>query len=182
MAMTHDPIRESRAHCEHAFAFLVHDYGCRIRARYLDGSGYEVYYWNTTTGVRVVYQIQDPLYVYLCQLPAVPFPPGREEFGAYRRIEWFDLLDIIDLRTKQRPSFDLETTYGIPSIAVVEQYAEWVRLHCDSILRGDFSLFPELRRRVNSRIAQTNQFPYQPAGEVCPDSGEARPGGMEDHG
>ena len=27
VAMTRDPIKESRAHCEHAFAFLCHEYG-----------------------------------------------------------------------------------------------------------------------------------------------------------
>lgn len=41
--MTHDPIKESRAHCEHAFAFLRQEHGCKQRARYLP-SGYELYY------------------------------------------------------------------------------------------------------------------------------------------
>jgi hypothetical protein len=159
MAMTRDPIKESRAHCEHAFAFLCDEYGCKQRARYLP-SGYELYYWNATTAVRLDYFLRDPLFGYIGPRPVGPFPPGKEDDVARNRIEWFELLDIVAVVTSRRPTFDDEVRYAIPSVALVEQYADWTRQYCDGLLRGDFAMIGELSRRLKARIRATNQFPH----------------------
>jgi hypothetical protein len=158
LAVTRDPIKESRAHCEHAFAFIGQEYGCKQRARYLP-SGYELYYWNTTTAVRLVYFLRDPLFEYIGPRPEGPFPPGKEEYGARTRIEWFELLDIVEVVTSRRPAFDDEVRYAIPGMALVEQYADWTRQYCDGLLRGDFAMLGELRRRLKIRAQTTDQLP-----------------------
>jgi hypothetical protein len=48
---------------------------------------------------------------------------------------------------------------AIPSMALVQQYADWTRQYCDGLLHGDFAVLGELRRRPRARIEATDQFP-----------------------
>jgi hypothetical protein len=158
LAVSREPIKESRTHCQHAFAFLSDEYGCKQRARYLP-SGYELCYWNATTAVRLDYFLRDPLFEYIGPRPEGAFPPAKEDYVARNRIELFELLDIVEMVTSRRPTFDDEVRYAIPSMALVEQYADWTRQYCDGLLDGDFAMLGELRRRLRARIEATDQFP-----------------------
>lgn len=145
MAVGADPIRRAREACEEAFAFLPERYGCRFRGRLLGGSGFELYYWNDTTGVRVVQQMRDPFYVYLCRLPDGPFPPGRDEFGGYRRIDWIEVLELVEDATGELPRFPPEIEYGMAARPIVAKYVEWLQDYGDRTLRGDFTDLHRLR-------------------------------------
>jgi hypothetical protein len=50
--------------------------------------GFEVFYWDAITGVRVLVQSRDPFTVDLCPMPPARFPPRPDKYGARRRIEW----------------------------------------------------------------------------------------------
>jgi hypothetical protein len=91
--------------------------------------------------------------------PTGPFHPGRDEYGARTRIEWFELLDVIEVFTSTRSTWDNDVRYSIPSMALVEQYADWTRQYCDGLLHGDFAMLGELRQRLGIRAQTTHQFP-----------------------
>jgi hypothetical protein len=155
--VSREPIKESRTHCRHAFAFLSDEYGCkqravpsiRVRAVLLERNH------SRTVGL----------------LPAGPtlrvhrpaagggFPPAKEDYVARNQIELFELLDIVEVVTSRRPTFDDEVRYAIPNMALVEQYADWTRQYCDGLLHGDFAMLGELRRRLTARNEATDQFP-----------------------
>jgi hypothetical protein len=53
---------------------------------------------------------------YIGPRPEGPFPPGKEDYAARNRIEWFELLGIVAVVTGRRPTFDDEVRYAIPSV------------------------------------------------------------------
>jgi len=68
----HPGWRQLRSLCEIQFDFLVSDHHCRRRGRFISG-GLEVFYWNATTGVRILVQYRDPFTVDVCRCPKVGF-------------------------------------------------------------------------------------------------------------
>jgi hypothetical protein len=145
-----DQIRESRTHCEQEFDYLCTEFGCRRHSRYRL-RGYEIYFWNRTTGVQIIYILRDPLFVRLCQLPQGKFPPAKNEHGGYLRIPWFNLLDIMYLKgTQPKPTPD-EVLYGVPSLGIIHEHAQWLREYASDLLSGDFSLVPALRKLLEAR-------------------------------
>jgi hypothetical protein len=135
--------RELRAHCESQFDFLVSEHSCRRRGRFISG-GWEVFYWNSVAGVRILVQYRDPFTVDLCPIPEGRFPPRADEFGARQRIEWFDAFDVVTLVSGRSPQFTDRQLYGNDP-AVIADYAEAVRGPCQSLLRGDPALWAKVR-------------------------------------
>lgn len=136
--MTSGMLKQARDDCLNAFSFLTSDFRCQSRARFLSRSGFELYYWNSTTGVQVVFQLRDPFSVYICRVPNGKFPPRVGEFAGRRRISWVNLESIVKKSTKQMPSIDEYALYGMPSPEIAECYAEMLRIYCGPILNGDF--------------------------------------------
>jgi hypothetical protein len=128
-------MRAARERCERAFDFLPSNYGCRYRGRYLDHWGFELYYWNTTTGVRVVCTLRDPLLVWVCRRPEEGFPPRRDDYAARERIRWYEVGAIKGVVTAKEP----EDPYVVQ--LSFEELAEDFRGYADPLLRGDFALF-----------------------------------------
>ncbi|MFC6020309.1 hypothetical protein ACFP2T_29580 [Plantactinospora solaniradicis] len=144
--------RDLRARCEATFDFLVGEHDCRKRGRFIP-QGLEVFYWNTTTGVRVLTMNRDPFTVDLCVLPEGGFPPRKDEYGAGRRIQWFDAFQAVKLVTGERPRFSDNQLYGNDQ-AVLDAYADALRGPCRPLLRStDDPLWARLERQLNGVIA-----------------------------
>lgn len=143
--------RELRTRCETEFDFLVAEHGCRRRSRFHPG-GFEIFYWNRTTGVRVRVEPREEFVVHLCPLPEGRFPPRADEYGASRRIEWYDAFDMVELATGRRPRFDPGQLYGNDP-AVITAYADALRGPCRSLLCGEDAVWVPLRRQRRARIA-----------------------------
>lgn len=135
-----------------AFNFLVADFACRKRGRFIAG-GMEIFYWNMTTGVRASAQHREEFVVHLCPLPEGGFPPRADEHHASRRrIEWFDAFDAVKLVTGRRPRFDTQQLYG-NDLVVIAAYSSALRDPCRPLLLGDEGLWARLRRQRRARIA-----------------------------
>jgi hypothetical protein len=143
--MDSDPMRTAREKCGRAFAFLEFDHGCRCRGRYLDHWGFELYYWNKTTGVRVLCTLRDPLLIWICRLPKEGFPPRADDPFARSRIEWYEIGDIKAVITGREPAdpYLLQLSF--------EELAEDFRAHAEPLLRGDFALLGSVESRVVAR-------------------------------
>ena len=139
------PMRTARERCERAFDFLQSDYGCRYRGRYLDHRGFELYFWNTTTGIRVVCTLRDPLLVWVCRPPEEGFPPRRGDYAARERTRWYEFGDIKAVVTAKEP----EDPYIVQ--LSFEELAEDFRVSADPLLRGDSALFQAVDTRVAAR-------------------------------
>ncbi|MFY1686910.1 hypothetical protein [Plantactinospora sp. WMMB782] len=142
--------RELRARCEAEFDFLVVEYGCRRRGRFCSG-GFEIFYWNGTTGVRVKVEYREEFTVLLCPLPEGRFPPRIGEYDRQPRIEWHDAFDVVKLVTGRRPRFDRRQLYGNHP-AVIAAYADALRGPGQALLRGEAELWARLRRQIRARI------------------------------
>lgn len=140
--------RELRTRCEAEFDFLVRTHGCRRRGRFCDG-GFEIFYWNTTTGVRVKVEPRDEFAVDLCPLPEGRFPPRTDEYGGRRRIDWYHAFYAVKLLTGHRPRFDRRQLYeNHPT--VITAFADALRGPCQPLLRGDEEMWVRLRRAAPS--------------------------------
>ncbi|MEE6259110.1 hypothetical protein [Plantactinospora sonchi] len=147
--------RELRTRCEAEFDFLVVEHGCRRRGRFCRG-GFEIFYWNRTTGVRVTVEFREEFVVHLCPLPEGRFPPRVDEHGGRRRIEWYDAFDAVKLVTKRRPRFDQRQLFENHP-AVIAAYADALRGPCQSLLRGEEEMWARLRRQIRARIGYWNK-------------------------
>ena len=146
--------QERRARIEAALDFLVTDFGCRKRGRFIRSGGVEVFYWNAAAGVRAHVESREEFTVQLCPMPDVPFPPRVDDYLANRKIEWFDAWDVERLVTGRRlwKRFGVEQRYGTDE-AVIAAYAEALRGSCHPLLGGDPALWERLRRQRRARIA-----------------------------
>jgi hypothetical protein len=61
--------RERRARIEAALDFLLPEFCCRKRGRFIRSGGLEVFYWNVTTGVRAYVESCEEFTVQLCPMP-----------------------------------------------------------------------------------------------------------------
>jgi hypothetical protein len=138
-------MRTARERCERAFAFLEFDYGCRRHGRYIDHSGFELYYWNKTTGVRALCTLRDPLLIWICRLLKEGFPPRAGGYYARSRIRWYDIEDIKAVITGREPAdpYNLQLSF--------EELAEDFRAHAEPLLRGDFALLGSVESHVAAR-------------------------------
>ena len=91
--------------------------------------GFEVFYWDAITGVRVLVQSRDPFTVDLCPMPPARFPPRPDKYGARRRIEWYDAFDVVTLVSGRRPQFTDRELYGNDPV-VIAAYADAVHGPC----------------------------------------------------
>lgn len=144
--------RELRHRVEAVFDFLVTDHRCRRRGRFIAG-GMEIFFWNSTTGVRASVQTREEFAVHLCALPEGSFPPRSDEhYASRRRIEWFDAFDVVKLVTGRRPQFNPQQLYGNDPLVIIA-YADALKGPCRPLLQGEASMWARLRRQQAARFA-----------------------------
>ena len=160
--------------CEEALHPLLDDYGL-ARTRVDDPGGYMYYtviYQNETTALRVYFEWRDIyLSVQICRLVDGQVQKQSHAFNQ----EW-TAFEVEDLLTVRAPDFDQspllatrswEDSKGEDAILddvrqKLEIYAAALREYGGDILRGDFSIFPQLdklvKQKVKKRMAQNDEI------------------------
>jgi len=151
--MTVNVLRDAARNCVRIFSFLVAEYGFRAPTVSSDSASFTVRFQTDVTGVEVNYAIRGGLIVWICQLTGGSWPgrPGR--ITDESAIRWFDLYDVQAVVEGHPPVAD-DLIYAIPSDEILQARAESLRTDGDSLLRGDFTLVPQLRARVIARATR----------------------------
>ena len=172
--------------CEEALRTLMEEYGL-ARTRVDDPGGYMYYtviYQNETTALRVYFEWRDIyLSVQICRLVDGQV---QKESHAFNK-EWTSF-EVEDLLTVRAPGFDQspllatrswEDFKGEDAILddvrqKLEIYAVALREYGGDILRGDFSIFPQLdklvKQKVKKRMAQNDEISRRSDVEMLPNS------------
>jgi hypothetical protein len=145
---------------EENLAPVLDEYGLR-RTSVEEGPGYTYYiivFQNDHAGLKVTFEWRDKyLAVQLCRL--VDGKVQRDE--ASRDSEW-TCFHIMDLLTVNAPDYDQDSLLlpeeGKTEEAIMdeigqslEKYVDAIRRHGGDVLRGDFSVFPQLDRIAKQR-------------------------------
>lgn len=150
--MTSGELREARAACEHAFAFLVSDFGYRkVRGRFRWG-GFELGYRGQVLGVLVEWHPRDPLTVWLVKLEDGDFPPRDVVTGGAENFRHFDLGDVEVMKTGRR-AVDERQLYGLPAERTAGMLSDSLRTYASGLLRGELDDIPLLEGQVRDRVA-----------------------------
>ena len=142
----HDTFPALAAACIKSSSFLAARYGHRLTQSAATGRGFTVEFTGKQVGVRVTYQVGDPVMVYVCLLEDGRFPSPPGEIRPDTRIAMFDLSDVeaILARNVEAP----EPWYAIPTAEVLNEYSKRLHRSGATILEGDLSSVPGLQARV----------------------------------
>lgn len=139
-----------RNECVSAFGYLTEEYGYRLSDSMASGRGFSVSHKSDIVGVRVAFQIGDPLLVHLFILEDGEFPPKIGEPTPHSVFRKFDLRDL-EAVSGVRPVNEWIDDFAIPSPEVIRLYAQRLRVCCDALLRGDLAIVPAAQARVLDR-------------------------------
>lgn len=145
--------------CRKIFKFLERDFGCELISVERDSYGTCISYKNLATAVEIGFKpIDGYVYVMLIRLINGEIPP-YEEVKPKITINNFYLLDVVNF---YNPTFNLQ----LPPLEAwlnyqtlkkeLNQQAEYLRKYTADILKGDFSIFPELEEIVKKRAGVLN--------------------------
>lgn len=141
--------------CLDRFRFLT-AYGCELTSIEEDTYGVEVTYKNRTTGIKVSFDVKEnDVSVYLIRLV-------NEEIPAYLDApsRWFYLDNVVELRSPSTtlPRQELGNWLAPDDIDhILAVYAEALKEYGEDVLRGGFSVFDELARRIDRPRPSSNR-------------------------
>lgn len=143
------------------FKFLVSEYDFRLSKCEKEDWGYELIYLNDTTGVKITYEYREAyVFIMLYQLLDGEFQENPRNIEGNTILHGYGLDDLISLRNPQtliKPAYD----YGEQSkyydeknglLLYVSEFAENLKKYAKDILKGDFTIFPELDKIVKERV------------------------------
>jgi hypothetical protein len=137
------------------FEFLVQKHGFRIKSKKGDNHTFEVRYQNQTTAVRVLFEVKDQMiFTDLCRLVNGKLKDEPIIICHHSELNTFDLQDVLILR-EPILQFKIEKLYNAHKKnfnKMVQLLSQGLKKNAQDILRGDFSIFPELEKLVKSRI------------------------------
>lgn len=142
--------------CKKIFKFLEKKFGCKLNSVERNSYGTYLSYKNATTGVEISFTPGDgDILIYLIKLVDGIIPSYPVTITLKDSIYYFELNDIIFIKESalqiQYPSTDeLMNNYGVLK-GFLTQQAEYLKKYALDILKGDFSLFPELEKIVKKR-------------------------------
>lgn len=148
--MTSDYVREARAVCDRAFAFLVKEFGYRKPRRGFQWSGFWLRYYGPVMGVLVDWYPRDPLTVWLVRLADGDFPPRTVTIHPDTPLHYFDLGDLEVISGHHREVNERQL-YAIPTEENARIMADSLRRCGADLLRGDLTRIPLLERRIRDR-------------------------------
>jgi hypothetical protein len=158
--------------CGKHFKFLEKKYGFVLVKEAVDSLSYEFWYKSNTVGIKVKFEFPDfYLFVKLCRLQNEGFPPKPGEIRPETQLESFDLDDVLTIRSKESliPSYSVDTKFDKALLEdVVRKQAINLKKFATDIIKGDFSLFPELDKIVKKRAKQAA---FQKWGDKAADFG-----------
>ena len=151
--MTTGELRQARAVCADAFAFLTTDFGyqkCRERFQW---RGFQLGYCGPVMGVVVEWYPRDPLTVWVVRLVDGDFPPRTDVIGPASPLYYFDLRDV-ELVRSQHSGIDERELYSMPTGETARMLANSLRDCGSDLLRGDLALLPALEQRIRGRARE----------------------------
>ena len=142
--------------CAEKLQFLMDEYGFRETDRTdTYNSFYEVIYQNETTAVKVYFERRDMyVSVQVCRLVGGKLQKDPETLTPSTEWTCFQVDVLLMVRAPaydQRPFLLAEEARSHEEVAegiavVLANYADALRAHGQDVLRGDFSVFPQLDR------------------------------------
>lgn len=142
-------------YCQSCFQFLVGDYGFTFVSLNEEDWGFEFLYKTNNVGVALTFEHRDfYLFVKLCRLQNGDFPPEPGEITSNTSLECFDLDDLVLLRSKHSliPPHQLDTKLDASFLkSIVRNQSENLKNFANDVLKGNFSIFPELDKIVKER-------------------------------
>lgn len=137
------------------FEFLIKKYGFRIKSTQSDNQTYRVVYQNKTTAVKIFFEVRDQWIILSLfrlidgKIKEAPIIICRDS-----ELNEFYLENLLILRDPETDDA-LEKLYSgkVRNFKkVLQLLASGLKKNAEDILKGDFTIFPELEKIVKSRI------------------------------
>ena len=142
--------------CLQKLQFLFDEYGFKKKRKETAGGDYTILFQNKTTAIIVGFEWRDQyIYVRLCRLSDGEFRKNPIFITEDSEISCFDIEDLITIRAPEMgidPAVFGKALSDDEVESVLAIYADAVHTQASDILKGDFSVWPELDAIVKSRI------------------------------
>lgn len=147
------------------FKFLVFQYDFRLCKCRKEDWGYELIYLSNTTGVKITYEYRNAyIFIMLYKLQNGEFRENPRNIEVSTILHGYSLDDLISIRNPQaliRPAYEYgeqSRYYENPNgmALYIAEFAENLKNYAKDILKGNFTIFPELDKLVKERIKKFN--------------------------
>jgi hypothetical protein len=145
-----DGLRDARAACERAFAFLMTDFGYRRDRRRFQWGGFLLRYRGPVIGVQIAWYPRDELTVWLVKLLDGDFPPYPITIHPDTVLHYFDLGDLEAISGQDR-QVSQRQLYALPTDQTARPLADSLCGCGADLLRGDLTQLPLLEQRIRDR-------------------------------
>ena len=139
------------------FSFLEKRFGFIVQSESDDNYGMEVIYVNDTTAIKCFYDNSFAnFFVFICKLVNDSIVDTPRDILSDTPILSFDLNDLLSKEMKMKPiyKYEADSKYfeeheGFANY--LGDYAHRLEKYGDAILKGDFSVLPEIESKVRAR-------------------------------
>jgi hypothetical protein len=160
-------LREGRAACERAFAFLLTDLGYRRDRQRFQWSGFVLRYRGPVIGVHVSWYPRDELTVWLVRLVDGAFPLYPVTIHPDTVLHHFDLGDV-EAISGHRRQVSAQRLHAMPTDETAGVMADSLRGCGADLLGGDLIRLPllDLRARERARVDAIERMGEERAREL----------------
>jgi hypothetical protein len=131
--------------CKRTFQFLVDRYGCQIVSCGEHAAGISMTYANSTTGVKVSFELRENLiFVYLIKLQDGKIPAYLDAPDNWVYFDAVLAMKKPDAKIQQKAFGDWLKPKELD--AILANYANALSKHGRDVLSGDFTIFKDIRR------------------------------------
>jgi hypothetical protein len=148
--VTTEHARQAAQICEHAFDFLVEEFGYRPCETRFEYGGFSLRYLGSALGIEVDWYPRDPLTVWLVRLVDNDFPARTLSVRPDSVLNYFDLEDLEVISNHSRQVGELQL-YSLPNAENARLLANSLGTYAVDLLRGDLTRLPQLERRILER-------------------------------
>lgn len=143
------------------FKFLDSEYGFKLFKRKKEDWGYELIYLNNTTAVKIIYEYGEAyIFIMLYKLNKGKLQENPIQINEDTILYGYGLDDLILLQNPQaiiKPAYEYgkQSEYYDKEMGLslyISAHAENLKEYAKDILRGDFTIFPELDKIIKDRI------------------------------
>ncbi len=157
--------KEFSVTCENTFAGITEQYGFSVTEQYSKQFRWEWILKNSTTGIRVVYEVRE-LYVWvlICRLVNGEIKRTTGEMRSDTTIHCFDFKGLLTLRKKKDdyPFYHVFNVANHNLSEILEHYVQDLEKYGADVLQGDFDVFRSLDVIVKNRA---REFAYKKWGD-----------------
>ena len=160
--------------CKKHFSYLTNKYGFSFENNVSDTWWYRLTYLNQAINLGIVIHFERRdfyIFIKLCRLINGKLVQNTGEINPKTKINCFDMDDIISLKSKNSlyPPHELNTIFNDDLFKkIVRIQANNLKTHAEEILKGDFSIFPQLEKIIKKRA---KNFAFEKWGEKAHEFG-----------